>query len=131
MEHCFCYPFLGGNPSYFRATLDIICVSVTGPLALDRPAFYYLVGSWSGVSYLGFCFKTDRIHLVCFCYLLSNVFVLVTHWLLTGVGFSSQWRGVLGFSWMVPCVGHFGNVIVGWVFDFWITVGFVGAFCLS
>ena len=29
---------------------------------------------------------------------------------------------------MVPCVDHFGNVIVGWVFDFWIAVGFVGAF---
>ena len=32
------------------------------------------------------------------------------------------------FSWMVACVGHFGNVIVGWVSASWISVGFVGVF---
>ena len=32
-----------------------------------------------------------------------------------------------GFSRMVSCMSYFGNVILGWVFDFWIFVGFVGA----
>ena len=30
-----------------------------------------------------------------------------------------------GFSQMVSCVGHFGNVIVWWVSASWISVGFV------
>ena len=51
-----------------------------------------------------------------------------------GVGFpASGGVGVhllsfFGFSRMVSCVDHFGNVIVGWVSGSWISVDFVGAF---
>ena len=89
-------PIFGWYPSYFmncsRATFDVVCVLVTGPLvgtpdcsycvvnmlpALHMPAFYYLRGSWVRRLVTSvFVLNLDRIHMICFGYLCGNVFVL-------------------------------------------------------
>ena len=48
-----------------------------------------------------------------------------------GGGYRSVAGGGVHFFWfsrMVFCVGHFGNVIVWWASDSWISVGCVGSF---
>ena len=73
-----------------------------------------------GVSYLGFCFKMDRIHIICFVYLCSNVFVLYFMSVVLGVGSASLWWGGGSLSpvCMVylggfPAWGHFSNLGLG------------------
>ena len=83
--------------------------------------FYFLmvVWVWSEVSFLGFYFFRWTGSDVPVAYLIMSLYYLHVGCLWGGFPASGGVGGftclVFWFSGMVSCVGHFGNVVVGWV----------------